>query len=349
MVVKGFQKGALRGEMEVLTVHLQYFVIISRLPVAYPESINKLQAMLKAVTGAESVIGFSTSCFFPLQDSAGQARAQLMGALLMPCAIIASCLAVWAIRGGHIVRATLQDPLARVDQSMRLLHQLAVVLMAGIFVLYPSLANAAFSVFACYLIDDNSGTFPNLQKATWPHGYWLRNMNAECYSGLHLHVYVPIGIASALVFCCLPPLVSFVLLWCNRRQLNDPRCQRQYGFLYMRYRPRFWFWECVLQLQELSMVAVEVFGRGMAAVAYQILLMQAAFMLMMMINMTCSPYKSRLLMHLEFLSLGVLSLTVTLSLYFVMGDLQLAGTVAVSKVWRDCLLLHSLHPATCTL
>ncbi|KXZ42566.1 hypothetical protein GPECTOR_134g620 [Gonium pectorale] len=36
--------------------------------------------------------------------------------------------------------------------------------------------------------------------------------------------------------------------------------------------------------------------------------------------MACSPVKSRTIVLLEFLSLGVLSLTITLSLYFVIGD-----------------------------
>lgn len=48
-------------------------------------------------------------------------------------------------------------------------------------------------------------------------------MAQQCYAGIHLHVFVPIGIASIIVFCFAPPLASFLLLWTvrRRRQLHS--------------------------------------------------------------------------------------------------------------------------------
>jgi hypothetical protein len=45
--------------------------------------------------------------------------------------------------------------------------------------------------------------------------------------------------------------------------------------------------------------------------------------------MSCNPLRSRTLVMLEFVSLGVLSLTVTLSLYFIADPLE--GPAAVSE------------------
>ncbi|PNH02141.1 hypothetical protein TSOC_011905 [Tetrabaena socialis] len=76
---------------------LKYFIIIARLPIPYPSPITRMAATLHAATGAESV-AFSYSCLFPKHDSAGQARSQLLGALLTPCVVVAISLGIWASR-----------------------------------------------------------------------------------------------------------------------------------------------------------------------------------------------------------------------------------------------------------
>ncbi len=84
-------------------------------------------------------------------------------------------------------------------------------------------------------------------QATWRYGYWVRDMAQQCYSGVHLAAYVPVGVASVAVFCLAPPLVSFLALRRVRRRggfvkgghdplQHDPHTLQVYGFLYTRYR-----------------------------------------------------------------------------------------------------------------
>ncbi|GIL69547.1 hypothetical protein Vretifemale_478 [Volvox reticuliferus] len=202
---------------------------------------------------------------------------------------------------------------------MSLREQLGVVLMAAVFVLYPSWAHAALSTFACYPIDDGEGPFSEAQQATWQYGYWVRNMQAMCYSGNHLRVYVPIGVAAVVVFCLLPPLMSFWFVWRVRGRLDNTHVRKVYGFLYKRYKPRFIWWETILQLETLILVTVEVLGRGLN-VSYQALLLLVVFTVIALINVSCAPLLSRMLVIMEFISLGTLSLTITLSLYFTIDD-----------------------------
>ncbi|EFJ43302.1 hypothetical protein VOLCADRAFT_106883 [Volvox carteri f. nagariensis] len=144
-------------------------------------------------------------------------------------------------------------------------------------------------------------------------------MQAMCYSGDHLHVYVPIGVVAVVVFCVLPPLVSFIFVWRVRGRLEDAHVRKVYGFLYKRYKPSFIWWETVLQLETLILVCVEVLGRGLD-VSTQALLLLAVFTVIALINVSCAPLLSRLLVIMEFMSLGTLSLTITLSLYFTVED-----------------------------
>ncbi len=81
-------------------------------------------------------------------------------------------------------------------------------------------------------------------QATWKHGYWIRDMTQECFTGVHKSLYLPIGIVSTLVFCVGPPLTTFVLLWRHREKLQtDTHIKQRYGFLYHRYQEQWFFWE----------------------------------------------------------------------------------------------------------
>ncbi|KXZ42565.1 hypothetical protein GPECTOR_134g619 [Gonium pectorale] len=353
--------------LKVAIVHVQFYIIIARLPVAYPDIITRMQAVMGAMTGAESSVAFSYSCFFRDGESDSQARAQLMGSLLVPCAVVAICIILWTLRyllynrarmrrasnlrglrgknkeqlhdvisevlaaseakqqqmplpvprasrlasadmaacdrglsasdvstqldverpafrlsavapigpaplddcfpteaePGSVEKApptalrkcmnalaalpqrlverfhasALTKILIRLDETLGLRQQLGIMLMIAIFILYPGWAQASLSVFACYHIDDGvTGPFPQKQKATWAYGYWIRDMSQQCYSGVHLWFYVPVGVAAVLLFSLMPPALSFVLLWRNRHELDDVGTVQRYGFLYSRYK-----------------------------------------------------------------------------------------------------------------
>ncbi|KXZ45364.1 hypothetical protein GPECTOR_55g270 [Gonium pectorale] len=488
------------GEVvKAIVTHIQYFIIIVRLNLEYPHSIQKYQAVLNTITGAENYVLYSPSCLLPQRDSAGQAEIQLLAGLLTPCAVTLFCLLVcWArppassappsamalvqqttITGTHLVapsslvaqihvndvydagddeggdvtgdrlptlaivtsiqqqadgsvrsrnggyggyggmsaapssralsveghpgcaagfpvaveatsaaaaagaevaiRADSQvsphgkeaggwrigsslarqhsgstagpascgvdrlvlgwlsglvsrpsSLLTRVDAHLDARQQMGLVLMVASFVLYPGLSQAALSVFTCYRIDDGDGAFAAGQQATWRHGYWVRDMQQECYSGKHRSAYVPIGIVSVLAFCLLPPLASFVVVWRNRNSLKDFRTRQAYGFLYARYREKYFWWESVLQLETLALVAVEVFGRSLTT-TQQALMLLAVFIVIALVNMSCRPMRMSLML-LEFMSLGTLSLTLTLGLYFALDDEPLSRSSQVRRL-----------------
>ncbi|GIL61534.1 hypothetical protein Vafri_15963 [Volvox africanus] len=216
------------------------------------------------------------------------------------------------------------------DQSVTLRQQLEVVIIVASFILYPSLCQISLGIFACYKIDPAYGAFKENQKATWPHGYWVRNMQQECYAGVHKRVYVPIGIATVLLFCFCPPIICLILTMRCRRNFNNIRMRIQYGFLYQQYKPEFFWWASVRQLQVLALVTVEVFGRGLP-VQQQALMLLSVLIIIAAINNASSPERFRELLILEFLSMCVLSLTLTLGLFFVgTGEDQLSSSAATA-------------------
>eukprot|EP00198_Chlamydomonas_reinhardtii_P003019 XP_001692355.1 predicted protein [Chlamydomonas reinhardtii] len=322
--------------LKVLIVHVQYYVIITRLPVSYPGSINALAAILNAITGASSAIVFSYSCLVPGQDSWEQALSQLLGSLITPLVIIAVSMSIWAASGAaysygtgggtahgasskrrisavnsssrhhqptllpsrlsnatrlpskalsrvqssvssRYAASALRRTLTQVDGAVSLPEQLWVVALVGVFIMYPGWANASLSVFTCYHIDPQPAAaqraaepFWDRYRATWQYGYWIRNMQQECYSGEHLAAAVPIGVVAVCLFLIFPPLLSFLLLWRHRRALGEPDVAKLFGFMYNRYKPLFWWWGSALMLQQLLLVAVEAFGRALGNVMQQV-------------------------------------------------------------------------------
>ncbi|KAG2488304.1 hypothetical protein HYH03_013154 [Edaphochlamys debaryana] len=205
-----------------------------------------------------------------------------------------------------------------VDQAISLRQQLFVVTTVAVFILYSSWAQAAVSVFACYSLDDGSGPYPELQQATWARGYWIRNMDQECYSGTHAALYLPIGIVAVILVCVGPPLTSAIIMWRHRRRLDEHRTRMVYGFMYSRYRPKYFWWESVVQLQMLVLVVVEVFGRAVP-IGQQVTLMLLAMNAVAAVNIACAPLRHAVMGLLEFASLAVLSATVLLGLFLAEG------------------------------
>ncbi len=59
------------------------------------------------------------------------------------------------------------EALAAVDRALPLGHQLGVVLLIGVFVMYPSWVQAALGVFACYAVDSEGGSpYPENQRVS---------------------------------------------------------------------------------------------------------------------------------------------------------------------------------------
>ncbi len=119
----------------------------------------------------------------------------------------------------------------------------------AVFIFYPGWASSALSIFACSRVDSGQGLFADRQQATWPYGYWLRDMNQKCYTGVHLYFWVPLGVVCVAAMCFAPPLASWAVLWSHRHALDTPSVVNRFGFLYDRYRPKYYWWESLLVLQ----------------------------------------------------------------------------------------------------
>ncbi len=79
---------------------MQYAVVVFRLNIDYPNAITAVVSAASSLTWADALLGFSPACLAPGLGSGGQAAAQLLGSLLIPCGAVAASLGLWALRCG---------------------------------------------------------------------------------------------------------------------------------------------------------------------------------------------------------------------------------------------------------
>ncbi|KAG2445348.1 hypothetical protein HYH02_008813 [Chlamydomonas schloesseri] len=121
------------------------------------------------------------------------------------------------------------------------------------------------------------------------------------------------------------------------------RMRLLYGFLFMRYKPLLYFWECVALLQATSLVVIDVFGRTLTP-AHQALLLLVGLMLLSATGMLLQPARKSLLTKVEALSLVTLGITVALGLFFVDDNIRPGAALAMGViiVTLNCIVLLTL-------
>ncbi|KAG2451089.1 hypothetical protein HYH02_004357 [Chlamydomonas schloesseri] len=351
----GEQEVSASEKLKVLITHMQYLVIITRLNLGWPRVIYKAQSALGSLTGAGNIFAFSPSCMFDDPSSELRASSVVFGGLVLPISAAAVVMALWSLRAKaklpSLRPAGPQSSVVQMDKYMNLPQQVLLVLLIALFVLYPSLVQVSLSMFACRVLDDGTGPYGSLEQATWKYGYWLHDLNVECYTGLHASLYLPLGIVCTVVFCVAPPLAVLATTMHHRATRHQEKTKALYGFLYRKYKDKFFWWEAVMQLQALCLVAVDVFARAMLEYQ-QALLLLAVLTVIGMINMITAAAHAELIRVMEFASLGVLSLTITLGLYFVdtgNSDTELDNPVAEDAVGLIILILNVVLVVVYTL
>ena len=105
-----------------------------------------------------------------------------------------------------------------------------------VFLLYPGMGTKIFRMFKCRSVGDKL--------------YLVADFNTLCYEGEHL-------VASAVAILCIIlyvigiPLISTILLYKRRKDLDSEKNRKTFGSLYESYKPRYWYFECLEMLRKM--------------------------------------------------------------------------------------------------
>jgi len=121
--------------------------------------------------------------------------------------------------------------------------------VVSLYLLYPTTTQQTFSLLSCKQVGDN---------------YWLtEDLEEPCYNGRHLLFFFLLVIPQMLLYIFGLPGISLYFLHRNREKIKDnhPVVLFRYGLLFAGYRHDRYYWEVVMALRKVIIVAIGVFGK----------------------------------------------------------------------------------------
>jgi len=147
--------------------------------------------------------------------------------------------------------------------------------------LYPRSSMTALQMFSLQKLD--TGTY-----LTADFSIKVRNPGGKLVP-IYVRYMIP-GAIMLFIFAILVPAFFFMVIWRNRRRLDEPTTAAKYGFLYGAYKRRFAYWETFESLRKLSYAVVPVFIKPNAVGSVQGSVGQAITCVSVVVTIWLQPY-----------------------------------------------------------
>lgn len=333
------QQGMLLSDVfKVLVLHVQYLVVIGSLQLPWPAAMNALLTAAAYVFAASNSQVISLDCIIPASSlgtgsiplAIRKQLVYLVVPLLMLAAVVLLQALAWLLNrllakltgvSSESSASTANDGMppnpfkdasdahAAPSVSFReaVLAKLPVICIVTLFFFYPILVRVGWSMFACITVDRlNTGAYPEYSAATARYGFWVLDMQQQCWAGQHLTYTLALGIPCFLIFCLAMPTGLWLWLRSNRQRLADPVFRQYAGSLYRNYNDSRYAWEVLMMMQTALLVGASVFAHVLG-MYHTTLLLSVIFMVFLVLQVAFKPYAFPTLHHLQ--------LAVMISLY----------------------------------
>lgn len=347
-----------------LVLYMQYTLIIFSLPLELPQFLARSIQALSWLWAPASPEAFNIECLVDKEHGpVPYAVAKVLFYLCMPIAMLMALLtaevAVRQVpkcckqRGG----SPLNIPMYRTTSSntpKSYVDRLGSATVVVLFFFFPSIVRTLFGLFACVPIDD--AVSPPFEAAAigW---FWLQDLNQQCFAGFHKTWALGLGVPLLIIVCLMLPGSILWLTLRNKSKLTGPHFVKHYGFLVRAYKPSCCFFEAVVLVQTMLLVAVSVFGLTLGAYR-QGLLLNGVLGYMVLMQFVLRPHTkkqaARIVLHsymclfltsytaLSFLrgSTGTFSTDPTVAAYMGAFVLVLNITFVISVLWQLVQLIE---------
>jgi hypothetical protein len=228
----------------------------------------------------------------------------------------------------------------------RVLLCAATLAFVVIFFFYPSLVRINLSMFACVPIDSPNYQPYGIFTASAAGSFWLYDIDQPCWQGYHGTWALALGLPCLVLLCLGLPSFLAIFLWSYRCRLQQPSFVKHFGFLYIKYRQERCWWEVMVMMETLTLVAIAVFGLTLGPY-YQGLVMNAGFAIILVLLLMFKPFQSQQQQQLSLLANSCLLFTSYVSLSFLdygtidPGDTYQTVVGAVLVALNTCFLLYA--------
>ena len=137
----------------------------------------------------------------------------------------------------------------------------------------------------------------------------------DCYSTEHLKWSLLIGVPMMIVWVFGCPILAFVILFRNRKRLNESEFEKYFIILYQGLKDKYFYWEIVNIIRKVLVVAINVFFsrypifyKGASAIIFMIFLAR--------VQIRLQPFKLRANNECELLSFSASIVTLFAGLMY---------------------------------
>lgn len=318
--------------IKVLVQFLQYLVIVGSVSWPRPDFLRQLFNLSSVVFGAASGQVLSLDCWLGWLSGHGSSRPRISLPLAIqrqlvyfaaPFAVFAAVLGLqlltsvidgWFQSQSCCMQGRRRRPRTAPAAAPLVVRMLPVTALVVAFFAYPSLLRASFAMFACLPVDvpRDPSLDPSIPaNATFldhRQGYWISDIQQQCFDGWHLAWVLGLGVPAVLILCVGVPLGLFLLLRINRANAGQESFRLHFGFLYRNYLPELMWWEAVWAVQTILMSLVAAFHFTLQAY-YSVLLLMLVFLMSAALQAMYRPYASEKLHLMHITSTSCLLLT----------------------------------------
>lgn len=111
---------------------------------------------------------------------------------------------------------------------------------------HPQIVQATFSMFSCLEID--SGEF-----------WLLEDLEIRCWDGDHTFYTLAVALPGILAWGIGIPAFALILIYRNRAVLAEVETKAKYGFLYIGFDEKRYYWEFIILYRKICIIFISVF------------------------------------------------------------------------------------------
>merc|ERR1712166_483850 len=185
---------------------------------------------------------------------------------------------------------------------------LSIVLL--FFLCYPTIVKVSFSMLRCPWVGE--------------HMYLMADMQERCFQGAHFRHLMMLTIPQIIIYIIGLPVIGTIHLMRNKDKLHERQFHTRYGLLYLGYRDDRAWWELVVAVRKVCVVAIGTFGTLLGVVDIQAHLALLVVFLSIITHLVGRPFdmtrpNTVLLHQLELAALSICWVTFWGGLLFFLG------------------------------
>ena len=309
---------------KIIFNYLQCVSLAAGIPLEWTTSVEEMFEWYAAVSSAGSSLLIPDCELTHVPTAKAFYMKQLAFTFLVPFVVFV-CIASWAIiYAGPRLCCSKRRKCGAVRcvalpfQRVKSYCILSVTL--GVFVLYPMLIRLSFDMVKCPRIG-TEGSF------------LMADLQERCFGARHLSYFLALTVPQLILYVAGLPVLGTILILRNRDILHQQQFRMRFGLLYLGYREGREWWELIITLRKVLVVAIATFGTIFVnSVHMQAYLALLVVFLSIVLHLGMQPFdtahrRSLELHNLEFAGLTVSWFTFFIGLLFFQGE-QESGSVS---------------------